>query len=196
MKRLMDLVKKLIADAKAAGKEVADADLTAALVLSPEDVTAYLDTEAGTKILQPRLDAFFTKGLKTWQEKSFPDMLETEIKRRFPAETPEQKEIRELKVKQAETDRRAIKAELKTKALSVLTTKGLPVELADHFIGDDEKATLDALAQLETVWTSKVQAAVDLKMKGIGRTPDNQGEPPAGGKVALGDAINTHYGKK
>lgn len=36
--------------------------------LSATDVDGFLATEDGTKYLQPKLDAFFTKGLKTWQD--------------------------------------------------------------------------------------------------------------------------------
>jgi hypothetical protein len=159
-----------------------------------EGITSYLETEDGKRLLQPRLDAFFTKGLTTWKEKSMPDVLETEIKKRFPGETPEQKQIRELQVKQAESERKAVRAELKNKALSILTTKGLPLDLVDQFIGDDEKGTVDNLAQFEKVWTEKLQAAVDVKFKENGRAPNNQGGS-GGGPKDLSAAIADHYKK-
>lgn len=195
MKNLLAVVKKLVADAVKAGKEVPEADLAAALVLTDEDATAYLETDNGKKLLQPRLDAHFTKSLKTWQEKSFPDVLEAEIKKRFPGETVQDKQIRELQVKQAESERKAIRAELKNKVLSVLTTKGLPIDLVDHFIGEDEKSTLDNLGQYEKVWKEKFQAAIDEKIKELGREPNKGGGGP--GEKDLNSALTAHYaGKK
>lgn len=35
--------------------------------ITPEGVTSFLDTEAGKKILQPRLEQHFTKGLEAWK---------------------------------------------------------------------------------------------------------------------------------
>jgi hypothetical protein len=194
MKTLLAKIMKMMADAKAAGKEVTEADLTAALVLTPEDVTAYLETADGLKVLQPRLDAHFTKSLKTWQEKSMPDVLEAEIKKRFPGETPEQKQIRELQIKQTESERKAVRADLRSKALSVLTAKGLPVELVDNFIGEDEAATTANLTGLEKVWTSKLQAAVDVVFKEKGREPQKGGG--GGDAKDLGSALAAHYSEK
>jgi len=48
--------------------------------ITPEGVTSFLDTAEGKKMLQPKLDAHFTKGLETWKEKTLPSILDDEIR--------------------------------------------------------------------------------------------------------------------
>jgi hypothetical protein len=56
------------------------------LYLTPESVASFLDTPEGKKLLQPRLDQHFTKGLETWKEKTLPSLLDEEIKKKFPGD--------------------------------------------------------------------------------------------------------------
>jgi hypothetical protein len=191
MKKILEQVKKWLVEAKA-GKEIPDADLTAGLVLTSEAVAEFLETEEGKKLLQPRLDSFFTKGLNTWKEKSFPELLEAEIKKRFPGETAEQKQIRELQMKQTESDRKAARAELKNKAIEYLTAKKLPLDLIDNFIADDENATTANLTKFEKFWTEKLQAEVDVIFKKNGRGPE-KGSGGVGGEQTLNEALTERY---
>jgi predicted metal-dependent peptidase len=166
------------------GKEDKDVkDYLAGLTkITPEGVTTFLDTDEGKRLLQPRLDQYHTKGLESWKEKNLSkitaDAVDAEIKKRFPGETAEQKEIRELRVKQQEMERKALRAEMKNKAITFLTTKGLPVGLADYFLGEDENATLNNLATLEGIWAPALQEGVEKKFKENGRVPHNSDIDP------------------
>lgn len=150
--------------------------------LTPEGVKGYLDTEEGKKILQPRLDAHFTKGLETWKEKTLPSLLDEEIKKKFPGETEEQKRLRKLEEELAQERQARLKSELINKATTLATQKGLPAELVAYFVGQDEDSTVNNLTALENIWQQHLQKAVEAKFKDSGRSP-NQGGGGGGGQT-------------
>lgn len=142
--------------------------------VSAEKVEGFLDTPEGRKLLQPRLDAHFTKGLNTWKENNLEKLIEDEVKKRNPDKTPEQKELEQLR-KEIEDERKARNREaLKNKALSVADEKKLPKGVLDFFIAEDEESTLSNLEKLEEEYNQAVQSAVDAKFKENG-TEFNQG---------------------
>jgi hypothetical protein len=150
------------------------------LYLTPESVASFLDTPEGKKLLQPRLDQHFTKGLETWKEKTLPSLLEEEIKKKFPAETEEQKRLRKLEEELEKERQTRIRAELMNKATTLATQKGLPVELVSYFVGQDEEATTNNLTALESIWQQHLQKAVEEKFKESGRSPNQGGGGPGG----------------
>lgn len=147
---------------------------------TPEGVTAFLDTAEGKKLLQPKLDAHFTKGLETWKEKTLPSLLDEEIKKKFPGETEEQKRLRKLEEELAKERQARVKSELINKATTLATQKGLPVELVAYFVGQDEDSTVNNLTALENIWQQHLQKAVEEKFKESGRTPNQGGGGPGG----------------
>jgi transposase len=139
---------------------------------TPEGVTAFLDTAEGKKLLQPRLDQHFTKGLETWKEKTLPSLLDEEIKKKFPGETEEQKRLRKLEEELAKERQARVKSELINKATTLATQKGLPVELVSYFVGQDEESTTNNLTALENIWQQHLEKAVAEKFKDNGRSPN------------------------
>lgn len=152
------------------------------LILTPEGVAAYLDTAEGKKILQPRLDAHFTKGLETWKEKTLPGLIDEEIKKKFPAETEEQKRLRKLEDELAKERQARLKSELLNKASTLATQKGLPVDLVAYFVGQDEESTTNNLTALENIWQQNLEKAVEAKFKESGRLP-NPGNTGGSGQI-------------
>lgn len=142
------------------------------LYLTPESVASFLDTPEGKKLLQPRLDQHFTKGLETWKEKTLPTLLEEEIKKKFPAETEEQKRLRKLEEELEKERQTRIRAELMNKATTLATQKGLPVDLVSYFVGQDEDNTVNNLTALENIWQQHLEKAVAEKFKDNGRSPN------------------------
>lgn len=142
---------------------------------TPEGVTEFLDTAEGKKLLQPRLDQHFTKGLETWKEKTLPTLLDDEIKKKFPGETEEQKRLRKLEEELAQERQARLKSELQNKATTLATQKGLPVEIISYFVGQDEDTTVNNLTALENIWQQNIQKAVEAKFKESGRTPNSGG---------------------
>lgn len=142
---------------------------------TPEGVSSFLDTPEGKKLLQPRLDQHFTKGLETWKEKTLPTLLDDEIKKKFPGETEEQKRLRKLEEELAQERQARVKSELVNKATTLATQKGLPVELVSYFVGQDEDSTISNLTAVESIFQNHIQKAVEEKFKESGRTPPNTG---------------------
>lgn len=143
--------------------------------ITPEGVTAFLDTEAGKKVLQPRLDSHFTKGLDTWKNNNLSGLLDEEIKKKFPGETEEQKRLRNLEDELTKERQARLKSELVNKATTLATQKGLPVEIISYFVGQDEETTTNNLTALENIWQQALEKAVEAKFKDSGRSPNPGG---------------------
>lgn len=134
-----------------------------------EGVEGFLDTEAGRKLLQPRLDSNFTKGLNTWKEKNLDKLVDDEVKKRNPDETPEQKRIRELEEKIEKAEKDSQRDKLVNAALQQFSDKKLPTDLVNFFVGQDEETTNQNVTTFAEKFDAAVTAAVDAKFKNGGR---------------------------
>lgn len=133
--------------------------------VTPDGVKAFLDSEEGKKLLQPKLDNNFTKGLETWKKNNLQKLIDEKAKEMNPSETEEQKRIRELENKFAAKEKEALLQANKNKALTVLNEKKLPSNLVDFFVGKDEETTLSNLQKYEEVFTTQLQQAVENRLK-------------------------------
>jgi len=95
-----------------------------------DDVTKFLASDEGKKILQPINDEFFTKGLKTWQDNNLSKIKDDAVAA-SKNETPDQKEIREMRESLNSEKKARVKEAIKNKVLQTLATKGLSPELVD-----------------------------------------------------------------
>lgn len=129
------------------------------------------ENEDAKKWLQSLTDSRVTEAIKTYEKKTLPKKLEEEIAKRYPPETPEQKQLRELQQKLEQIEQEKIRESLRNKALSVATEKQLPTKLIDFFVGQDEETTLKNLAVFEEVFSTAVQQAVEARFKEAGRQP-------------------------
>jgi acetylornithine deacetylase/succinyl-diaminopimelate desuccinylase-like protein len=129
------------------------------------------ENEEARKWLQSLTDSRVTEAIKTYEKKTLPKKVEEEINKRFPPETEEQKQLRELKQKLEQIEQEKIRESLRNKALSVATEKQLPTKLVDFFIGQDEETTMKNLSVLEEVFSAAVQQAVEARFKDGGRNP-------------------------
>lgn len=140
--------------------------------LTLDSVQKFLnEDESGKKWLNSFADSRVTQGINTFKEKSLPEILEKEISKRYPAETPEQKEIRELKQKFEDSEKQRARETLKAKALTLANGKGLPADLVDYFLGNDEETTTSNLGKLEESFKAYEQKIVKEKFKQNGSTP-------------------------
>lgn len=144
-----------------------------------QDVEGYLDTAEGQKVLQPRLDSYFTKGLNTWKENNLGKLVDAEVKKLNPEMTEEQRQINELKQQLEDQRREATREKLMNKAISHATEKELPSDskLLSFFIGDDEETTLANLSTFEEKYQSAVQKAIESKFKESGREIESGSKP-------------------
>ena len=134
--------------------------------ITPDKVNAFLDGEDGKKLLQPKMDKYFNKGLETWKANNLNSILETEISKRFPAETPEAKQLRELQEKLNNMERQTVSEKRKTQAIKTLNEKGLPVGLADYFHADTDEGMSEIVSYLEIEWKNAIEKVVNEKLKG------------------------------
>ena len=141
-----------------------------------EAINVYLDSQEGAKLLQPRLDSYFSKGLQTWKDNNLNKLIDEEVAKRNPGETPEQKERRELKA-QIENDRNEREKEKLTNiAMKKANELGLPLDLVNHFIGADENTTISNLEDFNKLYQESIQTQVDAKFKQNGRDVNTYGD--------------------
>lgn len=120
---------------------------------------------------QSEKDRHFTKGLETWKAKTFPQLLEDEIKKRYPEESEEQRQLRELRAEIDKERRERLRESLKNKAKDLAIEKKLPPNLVDFFIGENEESTFSNLSKLEEIWNQSLQTVVNETFKQNGREP-------------------------
>ncbi|MEN6623934.1 MAG: hypothetical protein ABFD50_20610 [Smithella sp.] len=89
--------------------------------ITPDEVSDFLKTEEGEKLIQPYGDARVTQALKTAEKKWMEDKLEPEVKRRLAAELvkltpkddPVSRQLKEMSDKLEESERNRLKDQLK-----------------------------------------------------------------------------------
>lgn len=141
-----------------------------------EVVNSYLDSQEGVKLLQPRLDSHFSKGLQTWKDNNLTKIIDEEVAKRNPGETPEQKEIRELKAQLEQDKAERLKEKLTNVAMKKADELGLPLDLVQHFIGADEDSTNFNLENFNSAFQTALQTQVNSKFKQNGRDVKNYGD--------------------
>ena len=141
-----------------------------------EVVNSYLDSQEGVKLLQPRLDGHFSKGLQTWKDNNLSKLIDEEVAKRNPGETPEQKEIRELKAQLEQDKAERLKEKLTNVAMKKADELGLPLDLVQHFIGADEDSTNSNLENFHSAFQTAIKTQVDSKFKQNGRDVKNYGD--------------------
>ncbi len=165
-------------------------------LLSVESMQKFLsESEDGRKWLDSEKDKHLDKGLRTWQKNNLQNEIEKEIQKRFPDETAEQKQLRELNVKIERMESEKQREILKNKALTIAAEKKLPInKVIDLLIAEDEETTVSNIGRFEEIFGSSVQTAVEERLKGNGYTPPNN----AGGDTQpknLNEALKNHYSK-
>lgn len=120
-------------------------------------------------------DQHLSKGLETWKSNNLESLVNEKIKELYPEEDPKDNELKKLKQEMENMKKETLKKELTNKALKIATEKGLPTELVDYFIGQDEESTNKNLETLEKVFTGKLETTVKERLK------DNSYTPPSGG---------------
>ena len=164
---------------------------------TPENINGFLDTTEGKQLIQPKLDSYFSKGLDTWKNNNLQKLIDEEVSRRNPAETPEQKAIRELQQQMAQANAEKVKAEQIALGQALASEKGLPTALVPYFIGETESDTRNNLNFLELEYKSTLEKQVESRLKNSGTTPNvplNGGK--AGGEIPAKDFTKMSYAER
>ena len=139
--------------------------------LSSDSVLKFLEDEDGKKLLQPKLDSNFTKGLETWKSNNLEKLLEDKIKERFPNKSEKDIELEKLRVELESIKTDSLRKELTNKALMIADEKKLPKAIIDYFIGNDEESTNKNLDVLEQVFSTHIDSQVTDRLKTSSNIP-------------------------
>ena len=165
-------------------------------LMNNDRVTKYLDTDDGKKMMQPKLDSYFSKGLETWKTNNLDNLVNAKVKELYPDADPKDTEIAAMKAELEKIKAESQRKDLTNQALKIANEKGLPVDLVSFFVGADEKTTTTNMSKLETAFTTALSEAVKNKLKGEsyvppdGETEDIDGVTAAFAKLNPGIKIN------
>ncbi|WP_050607257.1 DUF4355 domain-containing protein [Clostridium niameyense] len=126
-------------------------------------------------------DQHLNKGLETWKQNNLQKLIDEKIKELYPEDDPKDTELKKLQQEMENMKKEKIKEQLTNKALKIATEKGLPTDLVDYFIGQDEESTNKNLETLEKVFTDKLETTVKERLKDNSYTPPSGGSDPEGG---------------
>ncbi|MED3346614.1 DUF4355 domain-containing protein, partial [Bacillus thuringiensis] len=156
------------------------ANAVAPSLFTAERLESHLETDEGKKFLQPKLDSFFSKSLGVWKQNHLQKLMDDAVLAANPAETPEQKRIKELELKWQQSEKQAVRAQQRSTALSLATEKKLPTGLVDYFVRDSESETREAINTYEMEWKSAIQTYAENYLGSNTPKPQN---PEAGGQA-------------
>lgn len=140
--------------------------------LDESEFKSFMDSEKdkhSSKAIATALENFKTKDMQK--------LIDAEVlKRTGDNETPEQKQIRELKQQFEALQKEKTHAEMVSKYKDVLNEKKIPSQLVDFLLADDEDTTNANIDLFENSMKAFVDAKVEERMKDTSYTPpENKG---------------------
>lgn len=128
------------------------------------------------KSLQGLFDKKVTTGIENFKKNGMQKLIEAEVlKRTGKNETPEQKEIRELKERLDKADKEKARAEMIAKYKDVLGEKKIPSNMIDFLLAQDEETTGANIELFENSMKQYIDAGVKAKLG------DSEYVPPTSG---------------
>ena len=129
------------------------------------------------KSLQGLFDKKVTTGIENFKKNGMQKLIEAEVlKRTGKNETPEQKEIRELKERLDKADKEKAKAEMINKYKDVLTEKKIPSNMIDFLLAQDDETTEANIELFENSMKQYIETGIKAKLG------DSEYTPPTGGE--------------
>lgn len=139
--------------------------------LTSDGVDTFLGTEDGKKLLQPKLDVYSTKSLKSWQEDNLDKLYQERYTKENPTADPSSLEIKKLQAQLDKMQNESTHKDLTNIALKQFQEKKLPIELTDFFICDSNETTTKNIEALEKVFSAQVETIVAERLKGGYKPP-------------------------
>ena len=128
------------------------------------------------KSLQGLFDKKVTTGIENFKKNGMQKLIEAEVlKRTGKNETPEQKEIRELKERLDKADKEKAKAEMISKYKDVLAEKKIPSNMIDFLLAEDDETTEANIELFENSMKQYIETGIKAKLG------DSEYTPPTGG---------------
>ena len=128
---------------------------------------------ASNKELQGLFDQKVKGAIDTFKNKGMQKLIDDEVAKRTGGkeETPEQKEIRELKERLDKSDKDKIRAEMVSKYKDTLSEKKIPSSMIDFILGADEETTNANISLFEDSMKNYVENGVKAKLGDSSYTP-------------------------
>lgn len=140
--------------------------------LNNETVQHYCDTVPEAKAwLDSIKDKHLQKGLETWKGNHLEEIINDEIKKRFPEKSEQELEVESLKAEISKMKTEKEHEVLTNRAMQLASEKNLPIDLVGFFIGKNEEQTVHNLSILESTFQNAVQKALEKRIKANGYTP-------------------------
>jgi len=158
-------------------------------------VDAYLNTDEGKKVLQPRLDKNFTKGLETWRQNNLDKIVNERINEIHPAESPAEKQVRELTERLSRVESEKVREGIRATASQELAERGLPATFADMMVTDSMEATRHKINEFSAEFERILNGQVKERLKTTGTDPQNGSKVETGG-ITKRDLVNMDYDKR
>lgn len=134
-------------------------------------VQAFLETDEGKRLMQPRLDSYFAKGLETWKTNNLQKLVDEKVQEMYPAETEQEKRIKALEQKLAQEENARKRQEMEKKAIRLLTENKYPVDLVDFIHASDDNELEAKFQSLKVTLEGWAKEVVDGKYREAGRSP-------------------------
>lgn len=160
--------------------------------ITPDRVISFLESDEGKKVLQPRLDKYHSKGLETWKQNNLPKIIDEEITKRNPTETPEQKRLRKIEEENQALSNKIKRSEYKNRLINQAEQDQFPLGLIDFALAPDEETTLSNYNSLKETFNNAVEKAVKGAMANGGRRPP--ADKGGGGKPSMNNLIRKAAG--
>ena len=164
--------------------------------ISVDGIEKYVNEDDGAKKWFDSVkDKHFNKALDTWKSNNLEELINDEVKKRFPTKDEKEIEVEKLKSEIEKMKQEKSHEALTSKAVKLASEKNLPVELVDFFIADNEENTVKNLSALEQSFNSAIQKSVEIRLKGEGYTPPNNVSNEIQPKN-LNEALKNYYTEK
>lgn len=162
------------------------ADLINKENLTLEELKNIINSNEGFKAwLSSEKDRHFSNSLNTWKENNLSKEVEKEISKRYPAETEEQKKLRDLELKLQAMEQESRMKEIRANTMKVINDKKLDSEVLDFVLSDNEEVTVANIDKLENLIERLATQRLEEKYKNANTTP----------ATSIGEATLSEYDK-
>ena len=140
--------------------------------LTLEELKNIINENEGFKAwLSSEKDRHFSTSLNTWKENNLSKEVEKEISKRYPAETEEQKKLRDLELKLQAMEQESKMKEIKANTMRVINDKQLDSEILDFVLSDNEETTIANIDKFEGLIDRLANKRLEEKYKNANTTP-------------------------
>ncbi len=156
--------------------------------VTSDRVNSFLESDDGKKLLQPKLDSYHGKSLKTWQDNNLNNLVSAKVKELHPDIDPKDTQLAQLQAQFDDMKNATAKEKLTNKTLKQFSELKLPNELVDFVVSADEESTAKNIKMLTKLFATHDEAIRTEFAKGTSYTPPNN-KGNVGGDEKLRDRI-------